>query len=505
MRLTDKAQRRTGLTATRRRIGLVLRRVLLVVFILELASRASAITTNDALRYVRERMWVQYPLNPESADLREELNDEIIRMLDRYDAAGHLKPAFFSIGITGSWILYGYPGEQAYILADALPFLPTTTQARVKAYLYDEIRAYDPTVMGFEHCGGGWGSCEMTGNRREFFRIPTSPNPEPITPNLWPPPVVPPEGLYMIWRYCDASGDWAFISTNNPPTGERWNRMLTMFNSISNPPQRYGHIAGAVGMARILARYGMTNGHPYTTALARVHSGLMAGTNFNLFVERSYTNFLDGQHDWAWTPFHYTRTANAVGAMITPEIGRFLREYAYTSVYRRVTHNPLEHQPGQRPAIESIWQGWYLTRGHYIPLIPLRDHYGENHMVTPDTPWALFMTHAWVYNESGPALRRWLDVPYCLGDLFHIQRLIATIMAYGIPVWSAVQPPLMTTIEDAPGGLVVGASGGAATYIVDASADLISWSPIATNTGPTIAATNPAGPAVRFFRARPAP
>lgn len=466
---------------------------------------AFAVTANEALQFVRERLWIRLPLNPASADLREELDFEINRMLDKYDSGGHLQPALFSIGITGVWLLYGYPGEQAYILADALPFLPTSTQARVKAYLYNEIRQYDPTIIGFEHCGSsGWGSCEMAGNRREFFSIPTSPNPEPLVVNIWPPASVPPEGLYMIWRYCDATADWGFISTNNPPSGDRWNRMLGMFNSISNPPTRYGHIAAAIGMARICMHFGITNGHPYTTALARVRSGMLAGTNFDAFVQTSYNQFLAGNHDWAWTPFHYTRHG-PVGAMMAPEIGRFLREYALTSVYRRVTFNPLAGQSGQPYAIEDIWQGWYLTRGHYIPLIPIMGYYGENHMVTPDTPWALFMTHAWVYNESGEELRRWLDAPYCIGDLFHIQRLTATIAAYGEPVWSDVTPPLMTRISPTSGGLAVEAVGGSGRYFVEASADLTAWSSLATNSGPAIIITNPAGPPVQFFRSRVAP
>ncbi len=448
----------------------------------------AAINTNDVMRYIREKRWITKPWHPRSADLREELNAEITRLLDLYDDGGHVEPAYFSIGITGSWILYGYPGEQAYVLADALPFLPSNTQARLKAYLYQEIREYDPTLMGFEHCDGGWGSCEMTGNRREYFRLPASPNPEPIVPNLWPPPTVPPEALYMIWRYCNASGDWGFISSNAPPTGERWDRLVTLFHSISNPPVRYGHIAAAIGFARLLDHYGMTNSSLFTSAVARVYAGMVAGTNFNLFLERSYDAFLQGPHDWGWTPFHYLRHQNAVGAMIAPEIGRFLREYALTNVYRRVTYNPNEGQPGENYAIESVWQGWYLTRGHYIPLIPIAGYYGENHMVTPDTPWALFMTHAWIYNESGDELRRWLDVPYCIGDLFHIQKLTATISAYGQPVWSQWQPPEVHIGAIENGSVKVTVRGQAgARYVLERSTDLriAPWLPLITNTGPT--------------------
>ena len=470
------------------------------------AATVDAITTNDALRYVRERMWVTNPRSPAAKDLLDELDFEINRMLDLYDAGGHLEPAYFSIGITRSWILYGYPGEQVYILSQALPFLPTATQARVKAYLYSEIREYDPTVLGFEHCDNGYGPCEMTGNRREFFTIPTSPNPQPIEPNLWPPGAVPPEGLYMIWQYCDASGDWAFISTNSPPSGERWNRMLNMFNAIPNPPSRYGHTAGAIGFARILRYYGMTNGHPYTTALARVRSGMVAGTNFAALVDLSYTNFLTGAHDWAFTPFHYTRTENAVGAMLAPEIGRYLREFAYTSVYTTVTYNPLEGQTNQRPGVESIWQGWYLTRGHYIPLLTIMGYYGENHMVTPDTPWALFMIHAWVYNESGEQLRRWLDVPYSIGDLFHIQKLVATISSYGAPVWSEWRPPVLTVTVDGHDAVTVQAHGDAgARYAIERSTNLTQWTTLTTNVGPVITWTNHPDVPRLFYRAKTVP
>ncbi|HMO03763.1 MAG TPA: hypothetical protein PKC67_03270 [Kiritimatiellia bacterium] len=470
------------------------------------AAPAAAFTTNDTARFVREKMWPLHPLHPDTADLREELEHEITRLLDRYDAGGHLEPAYFTIGITGSWILYGYPGEQAYILSDALPYLSTGLQARVKHYLAAEIRAYDPTSIAFEHCDWGWGSCELAGNRRELFTIPTSPNPQPVTPNLWPPPTIPPEGLYMIWRYCDRTGDWPFISATSPASGERWNRMLSMFQSIPDPPTRYGHIAAAIGMARILEHYGMTNGHPYTTAVSRVHVGLLAGTNFNLFANRSYTNFIGGTHDWAWTPFHYQRTANAIGAMLAPEIGRFLREFAYTSVVRRVTANPLEGQPGEPYAIESVWQSWYLTRGAYVPLIPLMGYYGENHMVTPDTPWALFMTHAWIYNESGPELRRWLDTPYSLGDLFHLQRLTATIAAHGGIAWSPAEPPRIRTVMTPSGDIHIVTSGSSnALYAIERSTNLATWHIVMTNAGPEWSITNHLHAPWHFYRARTEP
>jgi hypothetical protein len=421
-----------------------------LALLLDCPVSASAITPGEAERYARERVWIYDAMTPATADLRAELDVEITRLLDRYDAGGHVKPAYFEIGITGSWVLFGYPGEQAYVLAEALPFLPATTQARVRDYLAAELRNYDPTQIGFEHCTAGWGACELTGNRREFFVVPTSPNPDPLRPNVWPPPTVPPDGLYMLWRYCENTGDWAFLSPDTPPAGGVWTRALAMFDGITNAPTRYGEVAGAIGFARILEHFGMTNDARFTVALAKVQAGLTAGKSFSQFVEVSSARFVGPNHDWAWTPFHFLRQPNAVGTCFAPEIGRFLREHALADVQRRTTRNPDEGRTNQIPAIENHWPGWYLMRGAYPPIgLWVNAQYGENHMTTPDTPWALFMTHAWVYEESPAQLRQWLDVPYCIGDLCHIQRLTATIAAHGRKLWSAGQAPPPTN-NDAP-------------------------------------------------------
>ncbi len=470
------------------------------------AATAAAVSPEVARRYVRETLWHRAPFATASADLRGELDGEITRLLDLQDAGGRLKPSYFSVGITESWLLHGYPGEQILVLSEALPFLPPASRARVQAHLFDAIRDYDPTANAFDHCDWGWGSCELTGHRREFFPLPASPNPDPLAPNLWPPPAVPPECLYVVWRYADATGDWDFISETTPASGERWSRLVARFNAISNPPVRYGEIAAAIGFARILTRFGMTNDPLHAAALDRIQTGMLAGTDFSAFLERSQQEFFLGTHDWAWTPFHYLRNANAVGAMLAPETGRFLREFALAEVHRRTTLNPLEDEPGEIPAVESNWAGWYLTRGYYPPLIPWTGHYGENHMVTPDTPWAVFMTRAWVYGDSGDDLRRYLDVPYSIGDLFHIQRLVAAIGAYADPLWSPVQPPRMAAPESVPGGLVVSADGGAdGLYVLERSTDLAAWEAISTNAGPAFSITNAGLGIFQFFRAKVAP
>jgi hypothetical protein len=85
------------------------------VLILGPSFSAPAITPAEAGRYTLERVWIYDAVSPATADLRAELDAEITRLLDLYDAGGHVEPAYFEIGITGSWILFGYPGEQAQI------------------------------------------------------------------------------------------------------------------------------------------------------------------------------------------------------------------------------------------------------------------------------------------------------------------------------------------------------------------------------------------------------
>jgi hypothetical protein len=204
-------------------------------------------------------------------------------------------------------------------------------------------------------------------------------------------------------------------------------------------------VTAAIGFARLLEHYNLTGDADYTRAIAIVKNGLSAGQNFSAFLDASYSSFImTTGHDWAFTVFHYARQQNAVGILFAPEIGRFLREYALSDVQRRVSLNPNEGQAGQKNAIESSWPQWFLTRGEF-PRISLWTSYlyGENHMVTPDTPWALFMIHAHVYEERGDALKRYLDVPYNIGDMCHLQRLVATIQSYGGRTWSGNSGPTL--------------------------------------------------------------
>ena len=98
---------------------------------------------------------------------------------------------------------------------------------------------------------------------------------------------------------------------------------------------------------------------------------------------------------------------------LTPEIGLYLREQtdglAAAHVLSRETGDGLR------------W--WYITRAG------IHAEEGESAFVSPVAGWSHFTAHAYILGEGRSQLRRWLDRPWGRGDLYSIQRLVATIQA----------------------------------------------------------------------------
>lgn len=151
-----------------------------------------------------------------------------------------------------------------------------------------------------------------------------------------------------------------------------------------------------------------------------------------------------------------------MSVFFAPEIGRFLAGYSPADVRHRVTANPREGQPGEQRAIEAHRPRWFLYRSEYLSIDLWTGHSGENHMVTPATLWALFMVHAYVYNESGTVFEQYVDAPYGIGDLCHWQRLVAAIEGFGEERW--VPPGGGTPPPNQPPVVVLTAPANGTTF-----------------------------------------
>lgn len=371
-------------------------------------------------KYIWEKRVVKN-ISLEADDLKKELAKEVQKIID----AGHLETAYFVAGISPGLQFWGYPGEQIYILSNALPYLSTNLQTEVKAFLKEENQNHPPEEVGFMHRNDtGWGLDNLDGNRREFYPMDSG-----ISVNIWPPVEVPLEGLFMLWEYADKTGDWSYINTN-------WNQLVNLYDNKSSNIDSYGEIAGLIGMVRMAEKtgdFGIRDDAVLKTNIAFDNSDYLQ------FVENAQARFPDMQHDWDYPVFCSVRQENAVGCFFTSEIGRYLYNHELTQIHQSVDFY-IGNGAGGFP--DSLFPGWFIHRGDYNyhewrlgnhRNYNSRGEYlgGENSFRTPDISWIFFMIRAYVYGDDGFILKRFLDIPTCVGDLYHIQKLIAVIESFG--------------------------------------------------------------------------
>ncbi|MFO0926250.1 MAG: hypothetical protein U0736_04315 [Gemmataceae bacterium] len=109
---------------------------------------------------------------------------------------------------------------------------------------------------------------------------------------------------------------------------------------------------------------------------------------------------------------------------LTPDLGRALAAAApaETDVLRRL--------------VERMMPSWYLA------FEERNVHYGENLVELPDSVHGLFLAHALLWDTPADRLARYADLPWCRGDLFHLEKLVHAIEATGRRRWErlTVQP-----------------------------------------------------------------
>jgi uncharacterized repeat protein (TIGR01451 family) len=254
----------------------------------------------------------------------------------------------------------------------------------------------------------------------------------------------------------------------------------------------YAAISGAIGYARIAAHLGHTaeaqEGEDVAVA------GMTAGQDFAAFLETANARYPD--------PRNQTTGLRApVFFGLVPEVGHFLHDTIGDTVSAYLD------------ALTNYYDGqflWYLTR------LGLQKEDGESSFHGPELAWSVFLAQTYVLRADQTELRRYLDRPWGLGDLYYLQKLVSTIEASSLPDFRSSTKqvnnlvpasgetitytitlrnsgsPITSTVfltDDLPAGLsyipdTVSASLGHADY-VDGS---ILWSDILSST-PTVTIT----------------
>jgi hypothetical protein len=203
--------------------------------------------------------------------------------------------------------------------------------------------------------------------------------------------------LYAVWRWVEATSDIGFAQA-------QWPAARTLFAARKAGSTAYADIAGSIGYARLATRLGDTAAAAEGEAAAV--EAMTRGLDFDAF------------HRWADATFKDPRDVTTGWSLpvffgLTREVGRYLQEWLgapATSLLRS-----REEGDGLR------W--WYLTRAGVHAEI------GETSYLAPWAAWSHFLAHAYVAGAPRYELEKWLDRPWGRGDLYSIQKLVATLEA----------------------------------------------------------------------------
>jgi hypothetical protein len=292
-------------------------------------------------------------------------------------------------------------GELLLTLAMAYPYLDSALQVSVTQYVSNVIALYPPW-QGMPW-GGDW-LWLKNGAARELYPVPAD-----IRQNLnnWPPPAASPLSLYAVWLWAKNTGNWALVSNN-------WAGLTALYNARVNNLPYYADIAGVIGYARMARQLFGQTAPTYTQAVNAAVNALNAGRVITPYINyaKSITQYWtprDNQPEWGYFRGWYL----PVFFGLTPEIGLYLREQtdglAAAHVLSRQTGDGLR------------W--WYLTRAG------MHAEEGETAYIAPIAGWSHFMAQAYILGAPRSQLRRWLDRPWGRGDLYSIQKIVATIHA----------------------------------------------------------------------------
>lgn len=205
----------------------------------------------------------------------------------------------------------------------------------------------------------------------------------------------------------------------------------------------YGDVAGMIGYARLARQLAERDPQAYGADARRAETaagaviGEVADLGYPAMYRMAWALFgQKGQHDWMYPPFHLRRDNDfTTSCLFCPELGRLLRDTSLEAVR--------EHLASYEQRANT--RAWFLSYGDQI-----RDSVntsvslaggggegtgGENSFMPPEFGWTIYMLQAYVLQAPPEQLRLWIDIPWAIGDLYHVQRLVAAVRAHGREVW----------------------------------------------------------------------
>jgi hypothetical protein len=333
-----------------------------------------------------------------AAAQRHAESERIGRKLDRHVseflAGAPWRPFHHTLGISGYEVAFHHPDETFYALSLALPFLPTNTAARTRLFLAQRLVELPPYAPeGFD---------ARVGRPREAYDVPLD------LRVAGRGKARSAFGVYAFWIYVEAAHDHAAGTNHWPAIKQRIQPLLETDYQFDITKRNYrrdeaealnGNLAALIATVR-LAR---TNVDASTEqkALARVRQLLELRVN----LERANPQILELTES---STKHLHSSKLARFCCLTPEVGAAVRTLtdgcgaAHLKNFREA-----------RPA-------WHLAFGD-------RMIGGENYTNPTHFSRALFAGAALVEQLPAEQLASLVDVPWCRGDFFFIEKCALTL------------------------------------------------------------------------------
>lgn len=428
--------------------------------------------------YANEAPVVEASASERSAGEKAVL-DEMISEVDKVLSAGHLAPVNIPFKDAWGWSsfhntslrhLYFAPGQVLSTLAATLPFLDAGRREAVTQYLRREREAYPPEAVAHLPSDAG-ARREAWFLPEEFLKGETNMYRDKnfhVINHL-----VPAEALYDLASYYRVAGaralaedgldlepvlektllpwlrrtDWATLGRYSWESGKRdegcgsygWNtiadvnRQIAALIGLARLARGLGQAEwenrGHAELARLLAhRYALAK---YVSWLYEQGGILLRGEGFSpaederdvaMSERTALIGYWLNEGDGTRRALPYWSYEETAYVCMKPELGRFLADYlrAEAQTYAAVA---AEYQP-------DVFMTWAAPRrlAEWV------------HNAPQDTHQA-FLLHAWVLGADSEHLRRRLDVPLVpVGDLYHIDKLVATLRAYRTTSWQPFAP-----------------------------------------------------------------
>jgi hypothetical protein len=300
-----------------------------------------------------------------------------------------------TLGISGHEISFAHPDEMFLVLSQSLPSLSEATAARVKGFLETELLKTPPYAeQGFDH---------LSGRPRESYDVPPAlriPGRGKANGAL---------GVYAFWAWCHNAGrpasttDWDAIQARMKSLLEAEYK----FDPQTNGPGKgeaqelNGDLAGLIGLVRLARLQG---------DVAIEQRALRRGRellDFRVNLERTNPFILENS-DAATKKLHNARLSRYCN--LVPEVGGALARFSADCGARN-----LKSFRGER-------NGWFLAFGD-------RFIGGENYTNPIHFPRSLFAGAALIEQLPAQQLFTFVDVPWCKGDFYFIERCVLALWA----------------------------------------------------------------------------